>query len=118
MCAACNKNDDNDDDVVKEEYPSLKIVNQTDNEAYHITSVSLVGYEFNNLDITTGNSQTFILEQGMPAGYEDINVDIEYMAGPYNPRLGSIKVNFIKGETTTITLKKGFSDYGYLEYNL
>ena len=98
---ACNKNDE--DDIVGDEYPSLKIVNQTDVDYYYITSVSLVGYEFNNLNITTGDSQTFILDQGMPAGYEEINVDVAYMAGPYNSRWGNIKVNFTKGETT----KKG-----------
>jgi hypothetical protein len=101
---ACNRDKNNDidnDDVV--EYPSLKVVNQN-NDNRSITSVSLVGYEFNNLNITIGGSQTFVLDKGMPGGYSDINIIVSHK---YSVWSGSVnkKVNFNDGKTTTITLK-------------
>ena len=56
---ACSSGDD--------EVPSLKVVNQSaDNKV--ITTVRLVGYEFVNLNIGIGDSQTFTLGEGMPGG--------------------------------------------------
>ena len=56
---ACEKDCDCPEDK-PEEYPSLKIVNQN-NDSRIITAVRLVGYEFNNLSINIGDSQTFTL---------------------------------------------------------
>ncbi len=112
---ACNKeNDDND----LEEYPFLKVVNQTnDSNSRSITSVELVGYEFANLNIKEGSSQTFDLDSGMPGGYEDVNINVR-LSGPQIV-LKNIQVNFNKGETTTITMKGCISYEGcngfYLE---
>ena len=99
---ACEKEcicDENDDPI--EEYPSLKVVNQNESNR-KITFVVFVGYEFNNLSIAVGDSQTFALDKGMPGGYSNINVTVSYST-PYGDK--SIKVNFSDGATTTITLK-------------
>jgi len=69
-----------------------------------------VGYEFNNLNITSGNSQTFALDSGMQGGYENINIIVIY-GDPYSPSNSiSTRVNFYKGKTRTITLE-GCIDY-------
>ena len=89
------------------------------NDSRTITSVRLVVYEFNNLSSTSGDSQIFALDSGMPGGYEDINITASYARGPQKGSK-SIEVNFNNGETTTITLKGCISYEGcngfYLEY--
>ncbi len=82
-------------------YPSLKVVNQFVGRS--IKSVSLVGYNFNSLLITAGNSQLFALDGGMPGGYEDINVTVLYGSAFANWN-ASNTFDFNDGETTTITL--------------
>jgi len=117
---ACNKDDD--DMVVEppppeEEYPALKVVNQNTDDRV-ITAVKLVGYEFYTLNIESSDSQTFILEDGMPGGYDDINVTVNYKRGN-STGSKSIQVNFTDGDTTTVTLKGCISFEGcngfYLE---
>lgn len=113
---ACNKENNDDDDI--EEYLFLKVVNQTnDSNSRSITSVTLVGYDFTNLNITKGNSQTFNLDSGMPGGYENININVR-LSGPQIVSK-NIQVNFKNGETTTITMKGCISYEGcngfYLE---
>lgn len=110
---ACNK-DKNNDKVV--EYPSLKVVNQNiDNRS--ITSVSLVGYEFNNLNITIGGSQTFLLDKGMPGGYSEINIQVSHR---YSAWSGSVskKLNFNDGMIATITFKGCLNFEGCLGFYL
>ena len=108
---SCNKDDN------KNEYPALKVANES-NDQWPIKSVKLVGYEFSNLAIgTNGGLQTFILDKGMPGGYNDINVVVQY--GP----AGSIwtsskKVNFNNGEITIVTLKGCISYQGCNGYYL
>ena len=82
-------------------HPTLMIVNEIgDTSRNIITSVSLVDYEFRNLNILKGESQTFILEKGMVGGYNDIYVSVGHGRGG-----NSTKVNFQDGKNTTITLK-------------
>ena len=115
---ACDKDKD-DDGVVVEEHPFLNVVNQN-NDSRSITSVRLVGYEFNNLSIAIGDSQTFTLDKGMPGGYSDINITVSHKYSAWSGSV-STKVNFNDGETTTITLKGCLTFEGcqgfYLEYN-
>ena len=95
---ACN----NDEDIIEiEEYPSLKVENLT-TDGLSIDTVTLVGYDFTNLMITEGNSQTFILDKGMPGGYENININVRMSGRQIISR--DIQVNFKKGETSTITM--------------
>jgi hypothetical protein len=91
-------------------YPSLKLVNQSSGGP--ITSVKFVGYEFNNLNITAGNSQTFALMNGMLGGYNNINIVIIYDSGHYLNK----NFSFLNGNTTTVTLK-GSSGEGSPDYN-
>jgi uncharacterized lipoprotein YehR (DUF1307 family) len=91
-------------------YPSLKVVNHL---GYPIRSVSLVGYQFNNLNIV--DNQTFALTQGMPGGYNNINITITY--GDQFVRWSmSNTFNFKDGQTTTITAK-GSGAEGSPDYN-
>ena len=111
---ACEKDNDNENG---EEYPYLMVVNQNTNDR-SITTVQLVGYEFNNLSISVGNSQTFVLDKGMPGGYKDINIKVGFNHA-YTTGYVSKKVNFNKGEITIITFKGCISYEGcdgfYLE---
>ena len=92
-------------------YPSLKIVNQLSTNG-RVTSVSLVGYTFNSLSIQKDESQTFALDKGMPAGNNNINVEVGYYSGTAFST--NNKFNFKNGETRTITIKGG-SNTAYLE---
>ena len=92
-----------DDDPILEQSTSLKIVNDLSEDYYSITSVYLVGYEFKTLIIPKGDSQILILEDGMPAGYENINVVVNFRSS-YVGRSVSAKININKGDITTITL--------------
>lgn len=115
---ACDE-DDECPSPSPEEYPSLKVVNQN-NDSRIITAVKLVGYEFENLSIPIGDSQIFTLDDGMPGGYEDLNITVSHKYSAWSGS-ESIKVNFNDGETTTITLKGCLTFEGcdgfYLEYS-
>jgi|SRR5690625_481515 len=90
-------------DESQEEYPALKIVNQvSDNRC--ISSVELVGYKFNALNIASGSSQIFVLDSGMPGGYENINIIVSYRYSTTSTNSRNTTVNFENGEITTITL--------------
>ncbi len=103
--SACGK-DNSFSEEKQVEYPSLKVVNQLSDYWRSITGVSLVGYKFNNLNIEPhGDSQTFILDKGMSGGYKNIYVRIGYIRYSGVGGSASIKVDFIKGKTTTIILK-------------
>ena len=100
---ACDK--DNENDIVPVvEYPSLKLVNETTHDK-PIYYVRLVGYEFTNLNIGRGESQTFVLDKGMSGGYEDLYVTVGYKRYSTIGAYISTTVDFYKGEITTITLK-------------
>ena len=96
---SCSKDCDCENNSAKD-HPTLKVVN-LNSDGRIITSVKLVGYEFTNLDIKEGDSQSFALDNGMQGGYSDINIIVEYN------RFQTInkKINFINGQITTITLK-------------
>ena len=100
-----------DDGDIIEEFPSLKVVNETnDSNNRSITSINLVGYEFTNLNINSGDFQIFKLDSGMPGGYDKININVR-LSGPQIVTR-NIEVNFKKGETTTITMKGCISSEG------
>ena len=82
-------------------YPSLRVVNQTtDSNDRNIVSVKLLNYEFTQLNITPNNEQIFILDNGMPGGYENINIEVR-LSGP-QLIIRNIDVTFNDGEVTTI----------------
>ena len=96
---SCSSSDEEEFVVL---HPILKVVNQSRGSSNRttITAVSLVGYNFNSLSIGQNDSQTFILDNGMPGGYEAININV-LLSGVNR----SIKVNFKEGETTTVTMQ-------------
>jgi hypothetical protein len=95
-----NEENNNGDNISN--YPLLKVVNEHSN--IRINSVLLVGYEFRNISITNGNSQTFSLSNGMPGGFNDIIVSVGGW-GTYSTR-----ANFTNGRTTTVILRGSFSE--------
>lgn len=97
--------DDCDCPEPEENYPSLKVTNDLEDDWRSITKVSLIGYKFENLNIEPfGDSQTFVLDKGMSGGYENINVTVSYIRYQGVGASASINVDFTKGETTSITL--------------
>lgn len=101
--SSCEKDCDCPDP--EDDYPSLKVTNDLKDDWRSITTVSLIGYKFDKLNIESfGDSQTFILDKGMSGGYENINVTISYIRYSGIGASESIKVNFNKGETTSIIL--------------
>lgn len=88
-----------------ETYPSLRVVNNLKDDWRSITRVSLLGYEFTNLDIeANGGSQTFVLDSGMSGGYDNINITVSYRRYTNIGSSRSEKFNFENGKTTTVTL--------------
>ena len=103
---SCSNNEDNENSNLQnteavnteKNYPLLKVVN---NYSQYIRSVSLVGYSFESLAIGYGDSQTFHLTNGMPGGYENINVKVwdgMHVASNY-------KFTFADWETTIVYFK-------------
>jgi len=103
-------------------YPSLKVVNNLTGESvatsFPIVSVSLVGYEFKNLNIVSGNSQTFALDRGMPGGYNNVNVSVTCHRPPYVGITNSNSFNFSDGVTTTVTLTSNSTGGTILKKNV
>ena len=82
-------------------YPKLKVVNDMRNTGVYIWKVELVNYKFEPLEILGGESQTFSLENGMPAENENIYIRVYHSQ---NTSGISIKKNFTDGETTVVRL--------------
>jgi hypothetical protein len=89
-----------------EKFPSLKVENEAVEKMplFNIYAVELAGYEFEQLIIPVGDSQLFILDQGMPEGFEQINVEIQFGTIGFDWSETAV-VNFENGKTSTITLK-------------
>ena len=113
---ACSKDSVSTEEPTKEP-PSLKVVNQVTDNRY-ISTVELIGYEFNNLNIVSDSSQTFVLDSGMAGGYENINIIVSYRTSTTPTNSKNTTVNFENGEITTITLKGCISYEGCEGYFL
>ncbi|PKD43767.1 hypothetical protein [Rhodohalobacter barkolensis] len=116
--SSVNSNEDTEEEISEEsQIPYLKVVNQN-TDSYPITGVRLVNYEFNNLEIDVGDSQKFTLDDGMPGGYSDINIIVNYRRAGRSFSL-NIEKNFNDGDTTTVRMKGCISAEGcagvYLE---
>lgn len=88
---------------VEADAPLLKVSNNT---CGIISSVSLVGYTFNNLAIEENDSKTFTLTDGIQAGLDDVNVNVQAYRSitGFN---GDISVDFVSGQVTSISLIQG-----------
>ena len=80
--------------------PSLTIVNQ--NSSFPIVEVSLVGYKFENLNITSGISKTFQLSNGIDGGNANVNVQIIISCGRQMPLKRNTILDFSYNQTITI----------------
>ena len=80
--------------------PSLTIVNQ--NSSFPIVEVSLVGYKFENLNITSGISKTFQLSNGIDGGNANVNVQIIISCGRQMPLYRNTTLDFSTNQTITI----------------
>ena len=94
---SCSSNDDEDIGDMQ-----LTIVN--DFELWEITKISLQGYDFDNLSINGGSSRTFILNEGIPTGSDDIGVSIIYKCHNRSGMNASTRADFNSGKTTIITI--------------
>ena len=81
---------------------SLILENQLEDNFY-ITSWSMVGYEFKDLGIQPGDSDQFIMVNGMTEGYKDLNVTVVFSSSTGSFSI-SDKVNFTPGGVTKITV--------------
>jgi len=82
---------------------SLTIENK-DAVAESVIEVRLVGYEFLNLNITSGSSRTFTLSGGINGGISNVNVDMRVLCDNTVSYTKSMSVNFTNGENTTIRI--------------
>ena len=104
---SCNNDDDDPVEEIPEPPvevlpPMLKVVNEATDDRF-IKSVLLVNYDFNNLNITSNNSQTFTLDNGMPAGNTGINVTVYFVRTGTNITDSiNTSADFVNGEITTI----------------
>jgi hypothetical protein len=82
--------------------PSLTIVNQ--NSSFPIVEVSLVGYKFENLNITSGISKTFQLSNGINEGkFTIVTVQIIISCGRQMPLKRNTIIEF-SDSNPTITI--------------
>jgi hypothetical protein len=80
--------------------PSLTIVNQ--NSSFPIIEVSLVGYKFENLNITSGISKTFQLSNGTDGQRWGSKVEITINCGRQMPLKRNTVLDFSYNQTITI----------------
>lgn len=83
--------------------PAYLLLNNRLEENSSITSWSMAGYQFNDLDITKGDSNQFVLVNSMPEGYKDVTVTVFIKSATSSFSL-SDKVNFTAGGVTKITV--------------
>ena len=82
-------------------YPKLRVDNDMRNSGVFIWKIELVNYKFEPLEILEGENQTFSLENGMPAGNENIYVRVYHSQS--NNGIAT-KKNFSEGKTTVVRL--------------
>jgi hypothetical protein len=71
------------------------------NSDFTLTEISFVGYNFSDLNILFGQSQTFSLDDGFVGGTSNININVNFRCGP-NGWAMSDSVNFNEGSETLV----------------
>ena len=84
-------------------YPKLKVENKKEGGQF-IFLVELPNYRIEPLEIRSGESMTFELNQGLYC-YENVTVHINYGATRSHHNDIYIRKNFADGQTTVITLQ-------------
>lgn len=113
-CQGVNNINEGNNNNTGSSYPKLKIENDVNQDNthtssnYYISSVSLVNYKFEPLYIYDGESQTFVLDKGMPGGYDNILVYINYdpISTGVVSRIYRKKYSFQNGKTTIVKLSE------------
>ena len=80
---------------------TLTINNQ--NDIISVRKVSLVGYEFEDIEIDFGEMRSFTLDDGLNGGWNGVNINVRYYCGARH-WTESISKNFTEGENTTVTI--------------
>ena len=104
--------------------PILKVTNMA---CGAIISVSLVGYDFQDLTIgsyafdptlNTRNKpfKAFELTNGIAGGLNDVNVNVISSAG-FGSFFGEVTVDFVAGDTTAIKLVQTSDQFGSCNYD-
>jgi hypothetical protein len=83
---------------------SLRLVNQL-KENFAISSWSMSGYAFDNLDIRPGESQQFILVNGMPKGYSGLTVTV-VISSSNQSYSTTHQVNFTAGRVSSLSISE------------
>tara|TARA_B100000674_G_scaffold344509_1_gene288265 strand:- start:33 stop:407 length:375 start_codon:yes stop_codon:yes gene_type:complete len=83
----------------------MKLVIENNLNNSRVTSVVLQDYDFENLSIESGNTRTFILNNGIPSGSLDIEVRV-HLECPTRPSYSTVRVDFFEGKTTTIQVRE------------
>ena len=87
---ACSS-DDND---------SLFMITNNTNEDFIINHISFMGYEFSDLNIQYGESQTYNLSDGLSGSSSNININIGYLCDT-NVWNSTFNIDLIEGSTTS-----------------
>jgi len=87
----------------QKQYPKLKVENKKTTGEF-IFLVELPNYRIEPLEIRSGESMTFELNQGLYY-YENVTVHINYGASRSYHNDVYVRKNFADGQTTTITLQ-------------
>ena len=87
---ACSGSDDDS--------PITLTIDNKDAVAESVIEVRLVGYEFLNLNITSGNSRTFTLSGGINGGISNVNLDMRVLCDNTVRYTKSMSVDFKNGE--------------------
>ncbi len=104
IISCSNISDINKSSEAKDNFPKLQIINKAQ---VTITSVSLEGYQFSDLNLKQNQSIILELKDGMPAGYNNVRVAIRYRLyrvsnNPVPPIL--IDLNFADGVITPLEI--------------
>lgn len=91
------------DSESQKQYPKLKVENKKEGGQF-IFLVELPNYRIEPLEIRSGESMTFELNQGLYC-YENVTVHINYGASRSYHNDIYFRKNFADGQTTTITLQ-------------
>ena len=94
---------DTEEEIIQEEAPVTSLTISNQNDIISIREVTLVGYEFKDIEIDFGQARTFTLDDGINGGYDNVNINVRYYCGAryWN---GSVSKNFTEEENTTITV--------------
>ena len=113
---ACNNNTNtttetgNNTDKNAVSYPYLNVENAISGTSSVVMAVSLVNYDFTPLGIKGGQSQTFVLDRGMPGGYDNILISITFGVPGQAQRYYRIYKSFQNGTTTIVRIKSSNGD--------